>query len=79
MAKRHESSSSEIASTESLARLHSLHGEVGSHGLGDRVNVLARLQALLGQQLDLGSPVSLSARLQMGQRKIHSYLFWNQI
>lgn len=42
---------------ESLARLHSLHSEVGSHRLGDRINVFAGLEALLGQKLDLGASV----------------------
>lgn len=51
----HQAASEESCS-ESFPGLHSLHSQVSAHGLWYRVKVLARLQALFCQSLDLGAP-----------------------
>ncbi len=45
------------APSQTLARLHGLVGQILAHRVGDGIAVLARLNALLGQQLDLGPSV----------------------
>lgn len=57
VAKGDETGAAEIASAEAFARLHGLHGEIGAHGFGDGVNVLAGFEALFGEQLNLGASV----------------------
>ena len=48
----------EEAASYRLARLHSLEGEVSSHGLRDVIAVVTILNALLSNVLYLSSPVS---------------------
>lgn len=55
MSKRNEASAAEVASSETLARLHCLHSEISTHRLGNGVDVFTSFQALLGKQLDLGA------------------------
>ena len=57
VAVRHETCASEESTSDALTRLHSLHGQVLSHGFGDGIDILASLQALLGEQLDLGASI----------------------
>ena len=57
MAVRHESCTSEESTPDALARLHSLHGQVLAHGFGNGIDIFASLQALLGEQLDLGASI----------------------
>lgn len=40
---------------KTLAGLRGLHGQILPHRLGDQINVLASLKALLRQKLDLGA------------------------
>lgn len=54
----HEAAAKET-SAKTLARLHGLHSQVCPHGFGNRIEVLARLETLLGQGLDLGASVVL--------------------
>jgi hypothetical protein len=57
VAEGSQASPAKVGSSEPLARLHGLHGQVRPHRFWDRVNVLASLEALLGQELDLGTPI----------------------
>ena len=53
---RHEAGAAKEA-RDALARFHGLHGEILAHRFGDGVHVLAALETLLGQHLDLGASV----------------------
>lgn len=58
-----ESGAAEERTAQSLAGFHRLHGEVGTHGFGNRVDVFTSLETLLGQKLDLGTSFQGSATI----------------
>lgn len=79
----HEAGTAVESTAEALAALGSLHREIGTHRLGDQVNVFAGLEALLRQQLDLGTAVAVSKgeffRVKSRAPWRTTYRFWNQI
>jgi hypothetical protein len=81
MAVREHPPTAEEASAQAFAGLHLLHGKVGPHRIGDRVEIFAGFQALLRQELNLGTArrYGVSKLAPYSRFDDQAYRFWNQI
>jgi len=65
-----------------FARVHGLHGKMATHGFGNRLAILAVLDALPCDILNLRTPDSVSVDSPQSCGKVGrnmTNLFWNQI